>query len=89
MAPSITLKLANRQRKPPVKRLPPSVDIPNEATIEDVKMAIAKKAGVGDYNRIGIFDPETSKIFSDRKALVNAQSNVVSSKAVLVQDLGA
>ena len=88
MASNLNLKLSNRGRKGAIKRLPSALDIPSSATIEDVKIAIAKQAGVGDYNRLGIFNPKTNKIISDRRAVVGQQEDVVSSSELRVQDLG-
>ncbi|CAK7562301.1 MAG: Very-long-chain enoyl-CoA reductase [Sporothrix epigloea] len=88
MADSLTLAVSNRAKSSSIKRLPPTVDVTTTTTIEEVQQQLAKKAGVSDYNRIGIFDPVTRKIIRDRRAVIGAQENVVSSKALLAQDLG-
>lgn len=88
MASNLNLKLSNRGRKGVIKRLPAAVDVPSSATIEDVKIAIAKQAGVGDYNRLGVFNPKTNKIISDRRAVIGQQQDVVQSSELRVQDLG-
>lgn len=88
MAANLSLKLSNRSRKGAVKKLPASIDVPRTATIEDVKIAIAKEARVGDFNRIGLFDPQTRKILRDRKAIIEKQDALVSQGEILVQDLG-
>ena len=76
---------ASKQR---VKKLPASIEIPGDATIEDTKQAIAKASGVSDYNRIGVFNPSTRKNIKDRKALIRDNQDIVSKGEVLVQDLG-
>lgn len=88
MASKITLKLAPRSSKQRVKKLPASIEIPGDATIEDTKQAIAKASGVSDYNRIGVFNPSTRKNIKDRKALIRDNQDIVSKGEVLVQDLG-
>ncbi len=75
--------------KQPIKRLPASVELPAGATVEDVKKAIAKQAGIGDFNRIGLFDTATRKTLKDRKALVADIPAVSDAGEVLVKDLGA
>ncbi|OAA79244.1 3-oxo-5-alpha-steroid 4-dehydrogenase [Akanthomyces lecanii RCEF 1005] len=88
MASSTMLKLTNRSPKQPIKRLPASVELPAGATVEDVKKAIAKQAGIGDFNRIGLFDTATRKTLKDRKALVADIPAVSDAGEVLVKDLG-
>ncbi|TQV98009.1 hypothetical protein V2A60_006292 [Cordyceps javanica] len=88
MAAAITLKLTNRSPKQPIKRLPASVELPAGSTVEDVKKAIAKQAGVGDFNRIGLFDTATKKTLKDRRALVADIPAVSDAGEVLVKDLG-
>ncbi|CCE30099.1 hypothetical protein E4U22_001262 [Claviceps purpurea] len=83
-----TIKLTNRSPKQPIKRLPASVDLPEDATIGDLKVLIAKEAKIGDFNRIGIFDPSTKKTLKNRKAKVADEPNVLAAKEVLVKDLG-
>lgn len=51
-------------------------------------MLIAKEAKIGDFNRIGIFDPSTKKTLKNRKAKVADEPNVLAAKEVLVKDLG-
>jgi len=88
MSGLVTLRLANRGRKGVVKRLPPSLTVDRTATIEDVQKAIAKAAGVGDFNRIGVFNPQNQKRLNDRAALIGDQQSVVLEGQLLVQDLG-
>ncbi|KAI3393477.1 hypothetical protein diail_4198 [Diaporthe ilicicola] len=88
MASQISLKLSNRTPKKPLRKLPPSVEVPNDADLEDVKKAVARQAGVSDYNRIGLFYPSTRKRIADRKALVRNLEDVTSTGEILVQDLG-
>ncbi len=88
MAANLTLSLSNRGRKGQIKKLPPSVSVPSSATVEEVKIAVARGAGVGDFNRVGLFDPQTKKILKDRKAVIGEQGTVVSSRELLGKDLG-
>ncbi|KAM3477314.1 hypothetical protein MY8738_006498 [Beauveria namnaoensis] len=98
MAAATTLKLTNRSAplpplpttapKQPIKRLPASVELPAGATVEDVKKAIAKQAGIGDFNRIGLFDTATKKTIKDRKALIADIPGVSDAGELLVKDLG-
>ncbi|KAI1373798.1 3-oxo-5-alpha-steroid 4-dehydrogenase-domain-containing protein [Hypoxylon crocopeplum] len=83
----LTLKVTNRSRKG-LKRLPPSIQLSSDATIEDAKIALAKAAKVSDYNRIGIFDPVSKKTVKDRKSLVREQAEIVKHGELLVKDLG-
>lgn len=87
-SPTLSVRLVNRSPKQPIKRLPTSLDLPTTATIEDAKIAIARQAGLGDFNRVGLFDPATKKIFKDRKALLKDQASVSSQGDLLVKDLG-
>jgi len=82
----LTEKLA--APKQPVKRLPASVELPAEATVEDLKKLIAQTSKIGDYNRIGLFDPSTRKTLKNRKARVFDEQNVAAAGEVLVKDLG-
>ncbi|OAA54874.1 3-oxo-5-alpha-steroid 4-dehydrogenase [Cordyceps fumosorosea ARSEF 2679] len=88
MAASTTLKLTNRSPKQPIKRLPASVELPAGATVEDVKKAVAKQAGISDFNRIGLFDTATKKTLKDRQALIANIPAVADAGEVLVKDLG-
>ncbi|ATY59149.1 3-oxo-5-alpha-steroid 4-dehydrogenase [Cordyceps militaris] len=88
MAAATTLKLTNRSPKQPIKRLPASVELPAGATVEDVKKAIAKQAGIGDFNRIGLSDTTTKKTLKDRRALVADIPAVADAGEILVKDLG-
>ncbi|KAI0124853.1 3-oxo-5-alpha-steroid 4-dehydrogenase [Xylariales sp. AK1849] len=84
MSADLSLKLTNRSPKQPIKRLPPSVDLSSNATVEDAKIAVARKVGIADYNQIGLYDPTTKKTLKDRKALL---SNL-KYEELLVKDLG-
>ncbi|GAO13388.1 uncharacterized protein UV8b_00632 [Ustilaginoidea virens] len=88
MATTTTIKLTNRSPKQPVKRLPASVDLPADATVDDLKALVAKEAKIGDFNRIGIFDPATKKTLKNRKAAIADEPNVLAAREVLVKDLG-
>ena len=72
----------------PIKKLPPSVQLPQDATVEDAKKLIAKQAGVSDFNRIGLFDPSSKKIIKDRNALIREQNSVMGAGELQVKDLG-
>jgi very-long-chain enoyl-CoA reductase len=43
---------------------------------------------LGDFNRVGLFDPATKKIFKDRKAVLKDQASVSTQGELLVKDLG-
>ncbi|OLN87172.1 putative enoyl reductase [Colletotrichum chlorophyti] len=88
MSSKITLKLSNRSPKQPIKKLPESVEISSNATVEDVKRVIAREAGFNDFNRIGLFDPSTQKTLKNRKAQISTEQAVISAGQVLVKDLG-
>ncbi|PHH90603.1 hypothetical protein CDD83_3162 [Cordyceps sp. RAO-2017] len=88
MALKTTLKLTNRSPKQPVKRLPPSIDLPPEATVEEAKRVVARAAGIADHNRVGLFDPATKKTLKDRRARLADEAGVASAGEVLVKDLG-
>ncbi|OIW27284.1 hypothetical protein CONLIGDRAFT_645568 [Coniochaeta ligniaria NRRL 30616] len=85
---SNTLRLVNRSPRQPIRKLPATIELPKDATAEDAKKAIARQAGVSDFNRIGLFDPETKKIIKDRHALIADQQSVMSAGELLVKDLG-
>lgn len=84
MAVELTVKLSNRSRKQGIKKLPPAVDVSPDATVEDVKAAVARKAGVSDFNRIGLYDPTTNKTLKDR----HARLRDLKLDELLVKDLG-
>lgn len=88
MATKLSLKLSNRAPKKPIKKLPPSVDLPHDATVEDAKVLIARQSGFTDFNRIGLFDPTTKQILKNRRALVRDEPGVVSAGELVVKDLG-
>lgn len=87
MAPT-TLKLTNRSPKQPIKKLPESIELGPDATVEDVKKMIAKAARIGDFNRVGLYDPSTKKTLKNRRARVVDEEGVTSAGEVLVKDLG-
>jgi very-long-chain enoyl-CoA reductase len=43
---------------------------------------------MGDFNRVGLFDPASKKIIKDRNALIRDQEGVMSQGELLVKDLG-
>jgi hypothetical protein len=71
-----------------IRKLPSSIELPGDVTVEDAKVAIAKASGVADFNRIGLFEPATKSNIKDRKALLKDQAAVVDAGEVLVKDLG-
>ncbi|KAI6083874.1 3-oxo-5-alpha-steroid 4-dehydrogenase-domain-containing protein [Hypoxylon rubiginosum] len=83
----LSLKVTARSRKG-LKGLPPSIELPGDATIDDAKIAVAKAVKLSDYNRIGIFDPVSKKTLKDRKSLLRDQPEVVKRGELLVKDLG-
>ncbi|KAI1107404.1 3-oxo-5-alpha-steroid 4-dehydrogenase-domain-containing protein [Jackrogersella minutella] len=83
----LSLKITNRSRKG-LKGLPPSIELPDDATVEDAKKAVARASKVSDHNRIGIFDPVSKKTIKDRNSLLREQSEVVKRGELLVKDLG-
>lgn len=62
--------------------------MPYDAEIDEVKKAVAREAGVKDFNRIGLFYPSTKKRIGDRRALVRDLQDVIDNGQILVQDLG-
>ncbi|KAL1865846.1 hypothetical protein VTK73DRAFT_5025 [Phialemonium thermophilum] len=88
MASKLSLRLLNRSPRQPIKKLPATLEIPDNATVEDVKITIARQTGVSDFNRIGLFDPVTKKTLKNRKALIRDHESVVSTGELLVKDLG-
>ncbi|KAK1836119.1 3-oxo-5-alpha-steroid 4-dehydrogenase-domain-containing protein [Podospora conica] len=87
MAPPITLTLTARSKKP-IKKLPPTIEVPHDASVEEVKILIARETGCDDFNRIGLFDPTTNKTLKNRRALISEEAGVISKKQLLVKDLG-
>lgn len=88
MAAKLSLKLSNKSPRQAIKKLPASIELPADATIEDAKQAVARQSGISDFNRIGLFDPETKKILKNRKALVRDEAGVVKAGELVVKDLG-
>ncbi|KAK6212003.1 3-oxo-5a-steroid 4- dehydrogenase [Pestalotiopsis sp. IQ-011] len=80
----ITIKLEQRSPKQPIKRLPASLELSSTATVEDAKAIIARKVGLSDHHRVGLFDPATKKTLKDRKAVLST----LSYSELLVKDLG-
>lgn len=62
--------------------------MPAGATVEDVKALIAKAAKIGDFNRVGLYNPETKKTLKDRQARIEDESAVIAAGEVVVKDLG-
>ncbi|KAF4984648.1 hypothetical protein FZEAL_224 [Fusarium zealandicum] len=88
MASLATLKLTNRSPKQPVKKLPASVELGPDTTVEDVKILIARQTGISDHNRIGLYDPSTKKTLKNRKALIVDEPGVAATGETLVKDMG-
>lgn len=82
---SLTSSVAPKQ---PVKKLPAEVELSPDATVEDVKVLIAKAVGLKDHHRIGLFDPETKRTLKDRQARIDDLPSVVAAGQVSVKDLG-
>lgn len=74
--------------KQPLKKLPGSIDITSQTTVEDIKIAVAKATGFSDPNRIGLFDPSTKKTLKNRKARIVDEKAVADAGEVLIKDLG-
>ncbi|KAK0706957.1 3-oxo-5-alpha-steroid 4-dehydrogenase-domain-containing protein [Lasiosphaeria miniovina] len=88
MAPKISLKLSNRVPRKPIRKLPATVELPRDATVEETKILIARQAGISDYNRVGLYDPTTKKTLKNRLGLVRDETNVMSAGELVVKDLG-
>jgi hypothetical protein len=88
MAAKISLKLTNRAPKKGFRNLPSQIELSADATVEDAKKAIAAASGVKDFNRVGLFDPESKKTLKNRKALVRDEQGVMAAGELLVKDLG-
>lgn len=88
MTATLSLKLTNRAPKKPIKKLPASIDLPRDATVEEAKALIAHASGFSDFNRIGLFDPSTKQILKNRRALVRDEEGVIKARELVVKDLG-
>lgn len=88
MATKLSLKLSNRAPKKPIRKLPATVELPHDATVEDAKMVIARQSGFTDYNRIGLFDPVSKQNLKNRRALVRDEAGVTAAGELVVKDLG-
>ncbi|RYP93764.1 hypothetical protein DL770_000136 [Monosporascus sp. CRB-9-2] len=84
----ISLKVSNRSPKKPIKGLPSSIDLPEDANVEYVKKQLAKAARISDFNRVGIFDPVSKKTLKDKNSLIREQEDVIKQGEILVKDLG-
>ncbi|KAJ8128970.1 hypothetical protein O1611_g4662 [Lasiodiplodia mahajangana] len=82
-----TLKVSNRGRKG-LKGLPPTIELPDDATVEFVKKEVARATKTSDFNRIGIFDKVSGKTFKDRNAVLWEQEIVRKHGEIMVKDLG-
>ncbi|KAI0882565.1 3-oxo-5-alpha-steroid 4-dehydrogenase-domain-containing protein [Annulohypoxylon maeteangense] len=83
----LTLKVTNRSRKG-LKGLPSTIEVPEDATVDDAKKIVARAANVSDHYRIGIFDPVSKKTIKDRNSLLKSHAEVVKRGELLVKDLG-
>ncbi|TVY84193.1 putative enoyl reductase [Lachnellula suecica] len=81
-----TLKVSSRIPKKPIKKLPTSIEITDNTTVQDVKEKLARPGG-WDPERFGIYD-SSKKLLKDRKAIVSQQESVMSGKEIAVKDLG-
>jgi very-long-chain enoyl-CoA reductase len=87
MANTFSVKLSNRNPKKPIKGLPASVTLADDATVEDAKIVIARQSGVRDFNRIGLYDTVKKETLKDRKALARDVPGV-STDGLIVKDMG-
>ncbi|KAI0161488.1 3-oxo-5-alpha-steroid 4-dehydrogenase-domain-containing protein [Xylariaceae sp. FL1272] len=83
-----TLKVTSRSKKG-IRGLPPTIELPDDATVEYTKKAVAKATKTSDFNRIGIFDPVSNKTVKDRNALICDQEPIMKQGEFMVKDLGA
>ncbi|SCN66808.1 related to TSC13-required for elongation of VLCFA moiety of sphingolipids [Fusarium fujikuroi] len=88
MASLRSITLTNRSPRQPIKNLPQSIEVDPDTTVEGLKVLIAKETKLGDFNRIGIYDPTTKKTLKNRKARLVDEPAVVSTGEVLVKDMG-
>jgi len=88
MATKLSLKLSNRAPKKPIRKLPATVELPDDATLEDAKIAIARESGFTDYNRIGLYDPVSKQNLKNRRALLRDEAGVIAAGELVVKDLG-
>lgn len=88
MATKLSLKLSNRVPKKPIKKLPATVELPHDATVEDAKKVIARQSGFNDFNRIGLYDPTTKQTLKNRRALLRDEAGVTTAGELIVKDLG-
>lgn len=84
----LKLKLTHRSPKQPIRGLREFVELPQDATVEDAKKAVASQGRISDYNRIGLYDPRTREILKNRRALIRDEANVISAGELVVKDLG-
>jgi very-long-chain enoyl-CoA reductase len=84
MVAKVLIELSNRTPKKPLKKLPPNVEADASTSVEDVKKSIARAAGIGDHNRVGLFNPSTGKTLKDRHAKVAS----LGLESIQVKDLG-
>ncbi|KAI1433226.1 3-oxo-5-alpha-steroid 4-dehydrogenase-domain-containing protein [Xylaria sp. CBS 124048] len=82
-----TLKVTSRSRKG-LKGLPPTIELPDDATVEFAKKEIARATKTSDFNRIGIFDPVSKKTLKDRNAALRDEQAIMKQGEILVKDLG-
>lgn len=62
--------------------------MPQGATVDAVKVVVARQCGFSDHNRIGLYNPATKKTLKDRNAVVLEDADVATAKELLVKDLG-
>ncbi|KAI1184371.1 3-oxo-5-alpha-steroid 4-dehydrogenase-domain-containing protein [Nemania serpens] len=82
-----TLNVTNRSRNG-LRGLPPTIELPDSATVEYAKKEIARATKTSDFNRIGIFDPVSKKTLKDRNAVLREQEPVMKHGTIIVKDLG-
>ena len=74
--------------KKPLRGLPETIEVPPDATVDAVKAIVARSVGFSDHNRIGLFNPTTSKTLKNRHAKVLEDPDISSAKELLIKDLG-
>ncbi|AEO71202.1 d5d8e240-8657-4c7f-a836-a1fae34e5ca9 [Thermothielavioides terrestris] len=82
------VKLTNKNPSQPIKGLPGVIELPHDITVENVKILIARKTGISDFNRIGLFDPVFRHTLKNRHALIWDDLHVKEAREVVVKDLG-
>ncbi|SZF03623.1 unnamed protein product [Blumeria hordei] len=83
MAASNILKVTNRSPHRPIKNLPPTIEVADDATVLQVKEQLSRLTRLSP-DRLGIFDPEKKKILRDRKAFILHQDEIATEREILL-----